>query len=672
MKEKRGVGWVGRMARLRGMLGVSVAVCAGLGSGMEVPDFPAARRLETWTCGDEVVVGTKPVRPFMIEVGTRTNGSGSEWEGFTASLVTIAMDGYTDSASGLQVLGVVDRLNDLNGCLRMDGSCGASGGCGSAPSLTWAWRAYESNAPILSDLALGAIDMGAAAITVTEPRKEGRLFVNQLQTGLYVVAHVSVSTASGITSVLGALFSVEAFLLLLSFGLIVVTLGSLAWASEKFRPNESRLLFDDENAANGIAGGSFWALTAVLGLQPYKAQSPLTKVLMILFVILGAVFNAVLIGGITNLIGGTSGGRDVTTMDHLRAHTVCTILDTAPHQYLKALGFPGSSFRFYPSVDAMLAAFDAGDCKGLVYDAGVVTHFMQSATSNDLKLIGDVVNDQWYGVFFSPTVAVLKREFEDVFHTMRDGEDNVFDRLKQFWLAPPDEEIANSTELATFAWIALGTLAAFVGVGALLWGGHRLFKACRYAARVGEDPTKGGPGGRRARSVRALREGTAHRLRWVIWALFNLEPYRRREAEEIAEARAAKEEDRVYALLRRAEEGEIAWKTAKLVQEVKDDVAELTQTVSTLMTSVMHIQTLQQRDAGGEGSEDDADEAGEGAPAGAHAVICVERDERDVGDSKEEGGGRRAGSGAHPAHVSVAISTPLPPSPHRRGEARLR
>lgn len=326
------------------------AAAAVLGALLALPGAVAAQGAER-----TLVVGTKQAPPFAIrhDDGTWSGISIELWRGLAADL------------------GVTYELRELD-----------------LPGL-------------LAGLADGSLDVGAAALTLSEEREVAFDFSHPFySSGLGIAVAPTASWLGAAASLLSPDF-LRALLILLA---VLALAGLAVWLFER-RANDEEF---GGSPARGL-GSAFWWSAVTMTTVGYGDKAPRTfagRFIAIIWMFAGVFMISAFTASIASVLTTAQLRSDVAGPDDLPSVRVGTVADSTSEAYLNRRNIGA---RAYPTTLDALRALAGRDVDAVVYDAPILQYLAINDLPGRVRVLPARFEAQQYGFAF-PSGSPLREQ----------------------------------------------------------------------------------------------------------------------------------------------------------------------------------------------------------------------------------------------------------------------
>lgn len=306
-------------------------------SGMSTNDLPNQN--------DELLIGTRVVAPFVIK---ESDGSYSG--------ITISLWEHIAEELDLNFIYVEDNIQGM-----------------------------------LDGVARGEYFAAASALTITSEREEFVDFTHPFYvTGLGIAVPYR---PAGMWGAISSMFSVDfLWVLFLLLGLLFVW-GFLIWFFER---HENRDEFGG-STAEGIGSGFWWAAVTMTTVG-YGDKSPRTlggRIIGFLWMFTAIIVISFFTASIASSLTVTQLDSRVNGPSDLPNARVGVLQQSATQDYMESEGIRAQRFE---TLSDGLDAVNEGVLDAFVHDAPIIGYMVQQSYLNEVRMLSNTFNDQYYGV----------------------------------------------------------------------------------------------------------------------------------------------------------------------------------------------------------------------------------------------------------------------------------
>ncbi len=334
-------------------------------------------RAETAT--QKLIVGTREVPPFAMV------GSDGQWTGITIEL--------------LEKIG--EKLD-----------------------LSYEYKPLALST-MFDELQSGTIDMAAAAISITSEREGLVDFTHPFYQSGLGIAVVS-KPAPTWWGVMTGLVSWQFIKALGILALILFIFGFFVWLFER-RKNQDHF---GGGAAKGIGSGFWWAAVTMTTVG-YGDKYPVTlagRLVALVWMFTGIIIISSITAAITSALTVASLDSGIQGPKDLPRVSVGIIAGTTSEEYFSEQGMRPQRYNALPQA---LEALSAGEIEALVYDAPILSYFINQHYPGKLVVLPRSFEPQYYGIAL-PINSVLRKDInQEILFLIESGE---LERIKRRYL----------------------------------------------------------------------------------------------------------------------------------------------------------------------------------------------------------------------------------------------
>ncbi|NNL72623.1 MAG: transporter substrate-binding domain-containing protein [Silicimonas sp.] len=279
----------------------------------------------------------------------------------------------------------------------------------------------ERFAEMLEAVETGAADVAAANISITAER-EARLDFSQpiFASGLRVMVPKD-GTGGGVWSIL---LSWDIFLAVIAAFAVLLAGGMLMWLFERHRQEYFR-----GGAQEKLFPAFWWALNLVVngGFEERVPQSAIGRFFATILVVSSLFVVSIFVATITSAMTISAIEGSVTSINDLYGKRVGTTSGSTAAAYMEARDL---RFEGFEDLEALLASFEEGQLDAVVFDAPILSYYVNTDGAEIGELVGTLFLRENYG-FAVPSGSPLR---EDIDRTLlRLTEDGTYRDLLVKW-----------------------------------------------------------------------------------------------------------------------------------------------------------------------------------------------------------------------------------------------
>ncbi len=290
--------------------------------------------------------------------------------------------------------------------------------------LGWQYRTdrVEVFSQMLASVASGDADLAIANISITSARESIMDFSQPIfESGLQIMVPADNLRRP---SLWRALMSRD---LLAALGIAFVLLiagGMLMWVFER----RAQPYFD-RPARDAWFPSFWWALNLVVngGFEERVPQSLFGRLFGVMLVVSSLFVVSVFVARITSVMTVEAITGSVNSVNDLYGQRVGTIRGSTAAGFLDRREI---NYRGYDGLDPLLADFEAGKIKAVVFDAPVLSYYATHRGKDFASMAGPVFLRENYGMIF-PTGSVLVEDVNRALLSLR--EDGSYDAIYRKW-----------------------------------------------------------------------------------------------------------------------------------------------------------------------------------------------------------------------------------------------
>lgn len=296
-----------------------------------------------------------------------------------------------------------------------------------AKALGWRYRVerVEQFPAMLERVTAGETDLAIANISITAAREAVLDFSQPIfEAGLQIM--VPAGDAGG-ASLWRAVLSPDLLLAIGSAFLLLFGGGMLMWLFER----RAQPYFD-RPVHEAWFPSFWWALNLVVngGFEERVPRTLPGRLFGVVLVISSLFIVSVFVAKITSVMTVEAISGSVNSVNDLYGKRVATIRGSTAAGFLERREIDHDA---YTGLESLLAAFEAGQAKAVVFDAPILAHYAENAGREHARLAGPVFLRENYGIAF-PTGSPLVEEVNQALLALR--EDGTYDRIYRKWFGP--------------------------------------------------------------------------------------------------------------------------------------------------------------------------------------------------------------------------------------------
>jgi polar amino acid transport system substrate-binding protein len=293
-----------------------------------------------------------------------------------------------------------------------------------ADRLAWRYQTVRVDkfSDMLGSVESGQADLAVANISITADR-EARMDFSQpiFESGLQIMIPAG---DSGNPSLLAALYSTD---LLAAIGIAFVLLltgGMLMWRFER----RAQPYFD-RPLSEAWFPSFWWALNLVVngGFEERMPRTVFGRMFGVLLVLSSLFVVSIFVAKITTAMTVEAISGSINSVNDLYGEQVGTISGSTSAAFLDRRDI---DYRGFEGLDAMLAAFESGAIRVVVFDAPILSYYTTHAGSEIGRMTGPVFLRENYGIVF-PSGSPLAEDVNRVLLALR--EDGTYEDLRRKW-----------------------------------------------------------------------------------------------------------------------------------------------------------------------------------------------------------------------------------------------
>ncbi|WP_278922104.1 MULTISPECIES: transporter substrate-binding domain-containing protein [Pseudophaeobacter] len=282
-------------------------------------------------------------------------------------------------------------------------------------------------AEMLDGVADGEVDLAAANISITAAREAVMDFSQPVfESGLQILVQADDARAP---SLMYALLSWDLVIAIgLAFLLLLVG-GMFMWALER----RAQPYFD-RPLKEAWFPSFWWALNLVVngGFEERVPRTPIGRMFGVLLVVSSLFVVSIFVAKITAVMTVEAISGSITSVNDLYGKRTGTIEGSTAASFLQRRDI---DYQGYSSLGAMLAAFEEGDIRVVVFDAPVLNYYVQHGGSAYGRTIGQAFLREYYGFVFPQGSALTEPVNRTLLEMQEDGS---YEAIYRSWFGQLD------------------------------------------------------------------------------------------------------------------------------------------------------------------------------------------------------------------------------------------
>ncbi len=271
----------------------------------------------------------------------------------------------------------------------------------------------DAFADMLTGVREAEVDLAAANISITAAREAEMDFSQPVfESGLQILVHVDDVSEP---SLMHALMSWDLALAIgLAFLLLMVG-GMFMWALER----RAQPYFD-RPLKEAWFPSFWWALNLVVngGFEERVPRTAIGRVFGVLLVLSSLFIVSIFVAKITAVMTVEAITGSVSSVNDLYGKRTGTIEGSTAANFLQRRDIDYEGFQ---NLDELLAAFEAGSIRVVVFDAPVLNYYVQHGGSEHGRTIGSVFLREYYGFVFPEGSALTEQVNRSLLEMQEDG-----------------------------------------------------------------------------------------------------------------------------------------------------------------------------------------------------------------------------------------------------------
>ena len=248
----------------------------------------------------------------------------------------------------------------------------------------------EAFAQMLALVQQGDVDAAVANISITAGREEVLDFSQPIfEGGLQIMVPADGSSGSPL---MRALFNRDLMIAIALAFAALLGVGMLMWRFER----RAQPYFDHD-AKGAMFPAFWWALNLVVngGFEERVPRTPMGRLFGVTLVVSSLFIVSVFVAHITAAMTIDAIQGSVNSVNDLYGKRVGTTRGSTASTFL---GRRDLAHQEFEDLDALLRAFEAGDLDGVVFDAPILAHYVNTSGAGNGQLVGPVFLRENYGI----------------------------------------------------------------------------------------------------------------------------------------------------------------------------------------------------------------------------------------------------------------------------------
>jgi len=273
----------------------------------------------------------------------------------------------------------------------------------------------------------GSVDAAIANISITAKREIRFDFTHPIfEGGLQIMVHTD---ANNTPSIWSALWSKE---LLMAIAMSFVALlggGMVMWFFERKKQEYFNLPLH-----RALFPAFWWALNLVVngGFEERVPRSVFGRLFGVLLVVSSLFIVSVVVAKITATLTIAGIQNSVNSVNDLQKKSVGTTVGSTASAYLDAREV---RHRTYNDLDALLAAFETRKLDAVVFDAPILSYYVNTEGMGKAELVGPVFLRENYGIILPPESPLAEPINQSL---LRLREDGTYSKIYRKWFGVSD------------------------------------------------------------------------------------------------------------------------------------------------------------------------------------------------------------------------------------------
>lgn len=287
------------------------------------------------------------------------------------------------------------------------------------------WVEKNNIKEILGGIRAAEGDAAISAISINSQREEEFDFSQPMfESGLQIMTRNEQTGSSSFWQQMVPLLTSNSFLFVLAIlAALIIIPAHIAWFVEREKDNHLM----PTKYFPGIFHSMYWATGAAAGQQPDPLYSGIGRVLSTALIIGSLFFTSYFTATITSSLTVQQLKSDINGPDDLNGRRVGTTTGSTAENYLKGIGAAPTGFD---KIDEAIAALLSKQVDAVVFDAPVLLYYTANKGQGKVRLVGDLLRKENYGILF-PRGSEMRKTVNEALLKLR--ENGTYDAIYAKW-----------------------------------------------------------------------------------------------------------------------------------------------------------------------------------------------------------------------------------------------
>jgi len=279
----------------------------------------------------------------------------------------------------------------------------------------------------------GHADLASAAISITAERAQAYDFSQPIfSAGVQIMTRAQSGEGSSIVPGFVAFFTSRPFFQLMGALLILIIVPApLIWLLER-RHDQSAIA--SSTRTGEFFNSMFWSATTVIGQTAGHPRSVPGRIVALIWIVTGVTFISYFTASVTSALTVARLQSDINGIGDLAGKKIATIAGSSSADFLVKNSLTPTP---YPDVGKAIDALVGESADAVVYDAPVLLYFAAHDGNGKVRLAGDVLHPEDYGILF-PLGSPHRKPVDQALLRLR--ESGAYQRIYQHWFKPATGE----------------------------------------------------------------------------------------------------------------------------------------------------------------------------------------------------------------------------------------